>query len=150
MIAIAQAKLSFGLRPLTPSLSTKHFRTHGEPNHEAKPFFLGDQVLYLRENLWKALASLREKKAERVVWIDAICINQADTSERNYQVQQMRRIYRGAKEILIWLGKPLKPNEKPIRDGSDDYKEAAFQAVSIQRRHSKLGTGYLPSMHWQV
>ena len=38
------------------------------------------------------------------LWIDAICINQEDISERNHQVQQMGDIYRGAQTVFVWLG----------------------------------------------
>ncbi|KAK5735812.1 hypothetical protein LTR17_007822 [Elasticomyces elasticus] len=36
--------------------------------------------------------------------IDAICIDQANTKERNNQVQQMRKIFSNARFVLIWLG----------------------------------------------
>src|SRR6202012_1162820 len=38
------------------------------------------------------------------VWIDALCINQADTEEKNSQVSMMREIYRQADLLCIWLG----------------------------------------------
>ena len=45
------------------------------------------------------------------LWIDAICINQTDTAEKNHQVRQMANIYRNAAGVLIWLG--------PAADNSD-------------------------------
>ncbi|KAH7018067.1 heterokaryon incompatibility protein-domain-containing protein, partial [Microdochium trichocladiopsis] len=38
------------------------------------------------------------------LWIDAICINQADDAERGHQVQQMRRVYASATRVIIYLG----------------------------------------------
>lgn len=38
------------------------------------------------------------------MWIDAICINQADLEERALQVRLMGRIYRQASRVLMWLG----------------------------------------------
>lgn len=38
-------------------------------------------------------------------WIDAICINQSDVSERNQQVSIMSEIYARAEEVPVWLGK---------------------------------------------
>ena len=37
-------------------------------------------------------------------WIDAICINQADTVEKNHQVAIMRYIYAKASRVFAWLG----------------------------------------------
>ncbi|KAF2106011.1 heterokaryon incompatibility protein-domain-containing protein [Lophiotrema nucula] len=37
-------------------------------------------------------------------WIDSLCINQADNSERNSQIKLMGRIYRGAAQCDVWLG----------------------------------------------
>jgi hypothetical protein len=53
------------------------------------------------------LRALREKKAMQaglLIWIDALCINQEDTLERNQEVKRMRTIYRTAREVVIWLG----------------------------------------------
>ena len=37
-------------------------------------------------------------------WIDAICINQDDVSERNTQVLLMTKIYSTARAVCVWLG----------------------------------------------
>lgn len=39
-----------------------------------------------------------------MLWIDAICINQADDAEKEDQVFHMIRIYRRARQIVAWLG----------------------------------------------
>ncbi|KAM0286868.1 hypothetical protein ACHAO9_007993 [Fusarium lateritium] len=58
----------------------------------------------LRPNLFSALKSLRNIDTTRLVWIDAICINQQDESERNHQVLQMNNIYSHATVVNVWLG----------------------------------------------
>jgi hypothetical protein len=58
-----------------------------------------------RENLYWALRYLRHESLQRVLWIDAVCINQTDESERNAQVQRMGDIYGNARKVLVWLGK---------------------------------------------
>jgi len=55
-------------------------------------------------NLQNALRRLRSKSKTRIVWADAICINQADTAERRQQVTIMVNIYRQARHTCIWLG----------------------------------------------
>ena len=50
------------------------------------------------------LRHLRKPHKERRLWIDAICINQADTEEKTLQVPLMRSIYRATLKVHVWLG----------------------------------------------
>lgn len=61
----------------------------------------------ITENLWQALYDLRMSNAPRVLWIDALCINQDDVPEKNVQVSQMREVYAGAKRTVAYLGQPF-------------------------------------------
>jgi hypothetical protein len=45
-----------------------------------------------------------EDCGSQLLWIDAICINQANTAERNHQVNLMRSVYAQASIVLVWLG----------------------------------------------
>lgn len=59
------------------------------------------------KNLYVALVRLRQKFQEPfAVWIDYLCINQSNTSERTQQVALMQKIFSLASEVLIWLGEP--------------------------------------------
>ena len=60
----------------------------------------------VRENLWLALQHLRLESESRVLWIDAICINQLNIHERSHQVAQMAQIYQEATRVVVWLGAP--------------------------------------------
>ncbi|KAH7396120.1 heterokaryon incompatibility protein-domain-containing protein, partial [Pyrenochaeta sp. MPI-SDFR-AT-0127] len=40
----------------------------------------------------------------RVLWVDAICINQTDNDERSKQVAIMGEIYNRAIKVFAWLG----------------------------------------------
>ncbi|KAK4214226.1 heterokaryon incompatibility protein-domain-containing protein [Rhypophila decipiens] len=62
-------------------------------------------------NLMVALCHLRRPDTPRVLWIDGICINQADDDEKGHQVQRMAMLYRGAYRVIAWLG-PEKPSTK--------------------------------------
>jgi hypothetical protein len=61
-------------------------------------------AFHISKNLKSALWALRKNDEVRHLWIDAICINQKDTKERNQQVPRMDRIYGGAENVCIWLG----------------------------------------------
>jgi hypothetical protein len=56
------------------------------------------------KSLHCALQHLRYTDKERVLWADAICINQDDTQERSAQVTLMGNIYAHSQGVLIWLG----------------------------------------------
>jgi hypothetical protein len=40
----------------------------------------------------------------KLLWIDAVCINQQDEAEKGVQVRLMRQIYENASHVNIWLG----------------------------------------------
>lgn len=58
-------------------------------------------------NLWHFLhhRTAVDLATHRFLWIDAICIDQQDVSERNHQVGLMREIYSKASVVVIWLGR---------------------------------------------
>jgi hypothetical protein len=47
---------------------------------------LSGSIVEVRNNLWQALNHLRHAQTTRILWIDALCINQDDANERNHQV----------------------------------------------------------------
>jgi hypothetical protein len=70
----------------------------------AKQLFLDEHSVDVRENLFSALWHLRLPNDDRILWVDALCINQSDFLERNHQVGLMSTIYSNAKEVIAWLG----------------------------------------------
>jgi hypothetical protein len=70
----------------------------------AKQLFLDEHFVDVRENLWSALWHLRLPNDNRILWVDALCINQSDFLERNHQVGLMSTIYSKAEEVNVWLG----------------------------------------------
>ena len=62
-------------------------------------------LFLVRRNLYCAIKALRREHEPRAIWIDAICINQADIAERGFQVAQMSSIYAMAETVIVWLGK---------------------------------------------
>ncbi|KAF4444775.1 heterokaryon incompatibility 6 OR allele [Fusarium acutatum] len=78
--------------------------TWGDEDASVRILLNGEEFL-VRPNLAYALAALRISEP-RVLWVDALCINQQDTTERNHQVGMMRDIFRRAERVLVWLGRP--------------------------------------------
>jgi hypothetical protein len=61
-------------------------------------------ILNITTNLNQALQAIRHKDTARVLWIDAVCINQTDLKEKGHQVALMGQIYHDATRVVIWLG----------------------------------------------
>ncbi|KAH7403886.1 heterokaryon incompatibility protein-domain-containing protein [Cadophora sp. MPI-SDFR-AT-0126] len=77
--------------------------TWGDPT-EIRRLRCGDASLDVTVNLYSALQHLRYPYSERVIWADAICINQNDLKERESQVQLMVDVYSSASRVIMWLG----------------------------------------------
>lgn len=85
--------------------------TWGDPSWNAS-VCLNDQQFNVTPNLHAFLkeAWRRHEKGQwksTWLWIDAICINQADNSERNRCVASMKDIFEGASKIICWLGSDI-------------------------------------------
>ncbi|KAF5613349.1 ACB 4-hydroxyacetophenone monooxygenase [Fusarium sp. NRRL 25303] len=80
--------------------------------------------LPIGESLFSAVLHLRDRSIERILWIDAICINQEDTKEKGHQVQSMAKIYATATRVIVWLG-----NATPdINQSLEVIRNAGFTA----------------------
>ncbi|KAE9364913.1 HET-domain-containing protein, partial [Stipitochalara longipes BDJ] len=71
------------------------------PSH---PIVCNGQSISVQKNLASALRNLRYPSSIRLLWIDALCINQGDIQEQSSQVQQMGTIYQKAENVVVWLG----------------------------------------------
>lgn len=65
---------------------------------------LEGQPYKITKNLETALRRLRLAKEDRLLWIDAVCINQQDRLEVNLQVKRMWSVYKYASKVIVFLG----------------------------------------------
>jgi hypothetical protein len=115
------------LRLLSPVLSSDNedlcFNVSHVPRYKAPPYtavsytwgdfeptgviYLNGQAFKIRLNLWSCLHYLNPYSREGLwdhIWVDAICINQANDLERNAQVRLMDKTYTNARCVSVWLG----------------------------------------------
>ena len=71
---------------------------------EQKSIYIGNDRMDVTPNLHTALLHLRDASFPRILWIDAVCINQEDDREKELQIQSMAPIYGVAKKVIVWLG----------------------------------------------
>jgi hypothetical protein len=62
------------------------------------------EAVTIGSNPASALTRLRQADTPRIVWTDALCINQADNEEKSRQVPLMGSMYSLAQRTVVWLG----------------------------------------------
>ncbi|KAH8759858.1 heterokaryon incompatibility protein-domain-containing protein [Diaporthe sp. PMI_573] len=100
-----------GTEPLSFNLRSCHLNDPAT-NYEAFSYVWGTEMVDVvcdgnrfsfPHSLYRALVGSRDSTQVRSVWADAICINQKDDQEKSHQVRMMRRIFKQARRVLIWL-----------------------------------------------
>ena len=83
-------------------------------SEERNTLWLDGAPIRITTNLGSALRHLRPEFQPRRLWVDAICINQADNQEKSSQVGHMRHIYAKAARVIVWLGEGDEETDKVI------------------------------------
>lgn len=90
----------------------------------------------ITENVDILLRRLRTNR-ERRLWIDAICLNQADDEEKRRQVPLMGEIYREASNVLVWLGDASPEDSRAV----DTLRKLLIAGSTIElSRQEEMGT----------
>ncbi|KDN67413.1 hypothetical protein CSUB01_11672 [Colletotrichum sublineola] len=76
----------------------------GDDTSLRQTVLVNGSFLFITENLFEALIYLREPGEDRILWIDALCIDQSNVRERGHQVSWMGKVYQHAERVLFWLG----------------------------------------------
>ncbi|KAH8723272.1 heterokaryon incompatibility protein-domain-containing protein, partial [Phaeosphaeriaceae sp. PMI808] len=85
-------------------------------------------------NLHEALTRLRHCHIERIVWVDAVCINQEDRIEKEQQIGFMAKIYGQAHRVVVWLGKAADNSDEAL----EEIRVAAGQTSTIFSNNEKM------------
>ncbi|KAJ4294905.1 hypothetical protein N0V88_005144 [Collariella sp. IMI 366227] len=118
--ALSSANREIRLLHLKSGTETDELQCHlqvvsldSNPSYEALSYCWGrstanilvnDKYVSVPANLQDALRRFRCATEERILWADAICINQSQIEERNSQVAMMADIYKKCERCLIWMG----------------------------------------------
>ncbi|KAL9095525.1 MAG: hypothetical protein Q9165_002396 [Trypethelium subeluteriae] len=96
-----------------------------------EPVHCDGQTVLATRNCEAALRQFRPENEQetRLLWIDSLCVNQRDTSERSHQVLLMGEIYKKADQVLIWLGNKSVPFEGATLR-TPQYYVAAFDWIA--------------------
>lgn len=76
------------------------------------------------------------------MWVDAVCINQADDNEKSAQVAMMDTIYTNCQKTVIWLGECSYSTPPDVRESSSPpvsrYAQSAFKFLRIFEQDEHL------------
>ncbi|KAK6613565.1 het domain protein [Botrytis cinerea] len=97
--------------------------------------YINGNSLSITANLHAALRRLRNHNLERVIWVDALCINQQDDQEKGLQIQLMARIYGQANRVIVYFGEAADDSDmafESIRAAADDENEKPTGPLAIR------------------
>lgn len=120
-----------------------------EPEYEALSYTWGDAAdrmpitvtgascasIIVTKNCFNALRNLRTPDKARTMWIDAICINQDDLSERSAQVRMMFDIFFRASRTMVYLGEETTESEIVFNE--------LIEAAPLPRNFKALSGGHV-------
>ena len=107
------------------SLQESNERTHpyealsyvwGKSNQPCPIIHIEKHDLPVTPNLHEALLRLRHRYIERIIWVDAVCINQGNLEEKQQQIQFMAKIYSQANRVVVWLGETADNSEQALEE----------------------------------
>ncbi len=102
--------------------SSDRFTLYQEPN-ESDGSDTAKTIFEITKGLYEALVQLRKESESRMLWVDAVCIDQENLKERGEQVKIMKQIYTRAARVLVWLGP------------EDDETPVALQTITKLKDH---------------
>lgn len=92
----------------------------------------------------KVLRRFQPRSRFRALWIDALCINQDDRTERGHQVMLMGQIYRNTLRTLIWLGDANDTVPEAVRS----IEKLSSMSHTTRKNLDSSGSSYVESVEW--
>jgi hypothetical protein len=89
-------------------------------------------------NLESALRRIRESESDLTLWIDALCINQSNNSERTAQVRLMHDIFASTEEVIVYLGEPPRHSFTALKEVTEPPSTSTTAFHCDDRDEDKL------------
>jgi hypothetical protein len=81
--------------------------TWGAPDNKPGTILVDNQAFHVTANAFNLLHSMSSSSPfPRLLWLDALCIDQSSTVEKSHQVRLMASIFKRAAQVTVWLGHP--------------------------------------------
>ena len=113
------------------------------PSHQ---ILINGRVFTARENCVYALKQARTPRASRYFWMDAICIDQSSTQEKNHQVGMMGQIYARSQHVLACVGPHTDDSTSLFRAfGKNRELLVSIQGLALGSTIDKAGYWAMPN-----
>ena len=93
----------------------------------------------LTPSLFEALGQICRYQSQinssRMIWVDAVCIDQRNDREKGSQVRLMEKIYRSAQTVLVWLGNAHDNSDMAMERAPDLQKKLLSVGEAIHFDH---------------
>lgn len=134
----------WGYPPDNPPKSPGMGLADEEEQRKPHTILVDGKNFVVRWNLYCALRQLRLAENPRVLWVDALSINQENDQERDHQVTLMKMIYPRADRVVVWLGRNTWKSINPLSQMKDfnnsvlrnmktgERRDQSFNAVEVK------------------
>ncbi|KAF2967756.1 hypothetical protein GQX73_g5838 [Xylaria multiplex] len=82
----------------------------------------------ITSNCKDALQAVQRSQGPVTIWVDAICINQKDNTEKASQIPNMEDIYTWARMVYVWLG----PGDEHTDSIMKTLREASHRGICLE------------------
>ncbi|KAI8932350.1 hypothetical protein NX059_010543 [Plenodomus lindquistii] len=133
-----------------PSCTLKLFGLDALPSYDAISYTWGDATVKrpiqidgkrfeVLGNAYDAVIELRYPESDRLIWIDAICIDQQGLEEKQHQILLMKIVYERASRVVVWLSEP---------HGDADLVVAMLHQLQTEVEEGNNTNAYTMRKHW--
>ena len=88
----------------SPIIGANEAEYSGQPIPLAVRTSAGKKWIFIGRNLYNALVPIAARGLTQYLWVDAVCINQSDETEKAAQIPLMGDIYSRCQSVIAWLG----------------------------------------------
>ncbi|KAF7680529.1 hypothetical protein GT037_002180 [Alternaria burnsii] len=129
-------------------LNTFSLLDHGLPTFKALSYRWGDDIpefavcldghqILIRSNLHIIMAQMVAENNRDWIFIDALCINQDDETEKLSQVSAMGEVYQRALEVIAWIVPDPDQCESDAEEASDETADGPEHTLPLSRQQVK-------------
>lgn len=120
------------------------------PATALKKIFIHSKAVWVRPTLYKFLKNVAIQCPSMNMWIDCLCIDQRNTSERNHQISIMGDIYKTAQDVFVWLGPGDDETDYAMEHIGTADPSTPFDPTIFSRCVQKLFTATYWSRRWVI